>query len=708
MSKISGLPPLPDNAVADDKIVPAETKGMTRRTALGALTAPAILQAGTARGVVPAASGPIYQSIPEGEAATPVGEIFFLTVNGSLSAYRRIEGGSVEIFSQATTAALASPYGAQMICLNDGGKAQDAIAVAGNPIELVASSKSLPIGSTVRTANGFTYKVAAPDAPNAHIVTAGGVKLYIADPVITPDALGAPLDGASDDAPYFERAFQISKTVSLVSTSTYRLASIIGLPDQTLYSDVSIFLHCNGAKIVANSPLVGGVPEAIFTSAAAKADPDSTRDLYTGKLFVSGGNWTEDAPSVLFNGDRIYDLRLIGNSFASLDTVVKSYRSKGASYPNGYIQSLSMTGNQFSGIRRWVDARKAFDLSFEGNGGTNCEGGVYVDSTTEDVAVSSIRYIDTRFQGGGCALVLGKVVGGVFIGYYGEANTSGDAATAKCDLWFKNGPSPSSGVTLIGFKFQPTAGQRADTTYCSIRWDSTANQPGSASAPPVLIGCWSTGTRIITPNRAVDFIGIGGTSADIIKNARAPMSPQSARRTTFGASRTYPAATELTAGVYNIAKISVADIKALVSNQAQRAAQGEIRVLMQHRTAGRVVVGTSLAVIGFVAMGASEGIATANTVDDVYCGFFLAGFAMVPGGSIIDSLGEGAVTRQHFTAPALTATRSGDDYVLALSGYAAVSNPNYGSANQISSHITISADARSSSNAFSSAIGVTA
>lgn len=121
MSKISGLPPLPDNEVNGDETVPVLKNGMTRRAALGALAAPVILQAETARGAALAASGPIYQSVAEGEQPTPVGQIFLVAAGGALSAHRRVGAGSIELFSYATTTALSGPTGGEKVGFSQSG-----------------------------------------------------------------------------------------------------------------------------------------------------------------------------------------------------------------------------------------------------------------------------------------------------------------------------------------------------------------------------------------------------------------------------------------------------------------------------------------------------------------------------------------------------------------------------------------------------------
>lgn len=73
--------------------------------------------------------------------------------------------------------------------------------VASTPTELIASTRKFPSGSTIQTANGLIYKVASSDATDAHVTTAGGVKLYV---VPGPDgydvrAFGAVGDGATDN-----------------------------------------------------------------------------------------------------------------------------------------------------------------------------------------------------------------------------------------------------------------------------------------------------------------------------------------------------------------------------------------------------------------------------------------------------------------------------------------------------------------------------
>src|SRR5690606_32106002 len=83
----------------------------------------------------------------------------------------------------------------------DGASVQEAVAVAATPSDLLASTAQYTVGSTIRTANGFIYEVAPADASDAHVTTAGGVKLYVmadGDGPYNVAAFGAVCDGVTD------------------------------------------------------------------------------------------------------------------------------------------------------------------------------------------------------------------------------------------------------------------------------------------------------------------------------------------------------------------------------------------------------------------------------------------------------------------------------------------------------------------------------
>lgn len=73
---------------------------------------------------------------------------------------------------------LASPSGGEMVVTTDGATVQDAISIAATPAALIAGTKSPPVGSTVRTADGYVFRVAAAGASDADVANAAGTKFY--------------------------------------------------------------------------------------------------------------------------------------------------------------------------------------------------------------------------------------------------------------------------------------------------------------------------------------------------------------------------------------------------------------------------------------------------------------------------------------------------------------------------------------------------
>lgn len=123
-----------------------------------------------------------------------------------------------ELAARPTTAALASPGGAALIGTTGGGNLQDAVQVAANPTALIASTKTLAVGSIVRTADGFLYKVAPVIVANHHLITAGGAKLYVLSDrkgIFNVMAFGAIGDGDADDTVPIHKAF----TAAIASTT---------------------------------------------------------------------------------------------------------------------------------------------------------------------------------------------------------------------------------------------------------------------------------------------------------------------------------------------------------------------------------------------------------------------------------------------------------------------------------------------------------
>ena len=100
--------------------------------------------------------------------------------------------------TKVAAADLASSTGGSGVGLSDGATAQQAIAVAATPADMLALTGSLPAQATIRTANGFVYEVAPAVATDYDLVTAGGAQLYVLPSVegkVSIEAFGCVGDG---------------------------------------------------------------------------------------------------------------------------------------------------------------------------------------------------------------------------------------------------------------------------------------------------------------------------------------------------------------------------------------------------------------------------------------------------------------------------------------------------------------------------------
>lgn len=107
------------------------------------------------------------------------------------------------------------------------GHVPDAAYAAATPAALIASSKALRVGSTVRTGDGFVYKVAHETAADFHVATAGGAKLYVVpSPNFDVRAFGADPSGIKASQTEIQKAIDAiaaDAIASGVNTGTYTI-----------------------------------------------------------------------------------------------------------------------------------------------------------------------------------------------------------------------------------------------------------------------------------------------------------------------------------------------------------------------------------------------------------------------------------------------------------------------------------------------------
>lgn len=406
-------------------------------------------------------SGLVSTDRKTGEGLTRPGEVFRVhNGDGTLTPYLRTSSGSVGLEPLATTSYLASDAGAAAVGMRDGADVQQAIAVAPDPSTLIASTVPMVVGSSVRTANGYLYKVAASDVTDHHLETAGGVKLYSQSAVV--DALGAPANGRDDDAPYFTKALEVFGVAQGRPGATYSWQSFVAVPTQNLYGPKMHRLIGNGATISVDHE------KAPLTSAAWAGNQADAHNPFSGKLIVTAWNFVGAAVDGVVDLDHLYNVIVTGCHASHLQKVFTSYRKK-TGHAHGYIQSLFVIGNQFVDIGQIIEAKEAYNVVFAQNLCERCRGGIKIDGDITDYAIHNLRVSDNLFEGGGQFLRATHTLSGLVSGNYLESNNLGAVITDRTHMNLEynlaaGGGNPSTWL-IEGNSSQDTGSQRNDTLF---------------------------------------------------------------------------------------------------------------------------------------------------------------------------------------------------------------------------------------------------
>ena len=507
---------------------------------------------------------------------------------------------------------------------------------------------------------------------------------YLSDGSVNPNA--------TDDTAAIQNAITATGgRVTFGSRGAFWITGPIGLPYQSVTGSSWMQLRGFGATLVVDSA------EAIFTSQTSLATPESTSNLYTAKIRVEGLNFVGvGASSVVFNGDRLYNLHIVGNNFTAVSKVIYSYREK-AGYADGYIQSVKMVGNEFASCGKIIDAKRGFNIAIRGNNCESCAAGFYIDGTG-DPAVNGLWVRDNCFEGGGAFLKLGAVLGGKVSGNYLESNSGGDISTLKGHIYMVRASGGyTSGFEISGNTFQATTAQQTDTTWSDIQY-----APGVVSTdsvkPPVITGNWSNSYQLITSSAVVTCYNNGGPGGDAVaQRMRTPSLHTTAGVSYSKTTRTFLASSYLSGAVFTVAELSTADIKALISaNSTARAHTAELTIMLQSLTSAGVCVGSAVAKILLIIQGAQGG----GNVDSMFVNGTLTGFVQILNGNVFDTT-YSSDFKQHWTSPALTVAANGaDNYYIKLSGYAAVSTANYGAADRIQSSFVLATNGSAYGNQY--------
>lgn len=278
----------------------------------------------------------------------------------------------------------------------------------------------------------FEYKASRASENNGGTVFNGWVRQYVGG--VYAEWFGADNTGQIDIGPSLQKCYDISRAVSL-GDGDFLLTSVVGLPYVSNYGDDDIRLIGTGqTKVVVNSTT------PVFTSKASLSNPNSTENLFCGKVYTNGITFSSTiADSKIFNLDRIYNFTSGDNTYYKIGSVGYSSVLRGEeNIP--YIQSVQFLGGKMSECDHAIDGFAAFNVEWEN---VQCEGcgdllnfKDYVNTGGQTIKsrIQSLRINGGLHEGGGLLLRASNVYSLKVDGSYLESNIAFGAAINKCNI----------------------------------------------------------------------------------------------------------------------------------------------------------------------------------------------------------------------------------------------------------------------------------
>lgn len=506
----------------------------------------------------------------------------------------------------------------------------------------------------------FIYDESKSNDNNGGTIFNGWVRQYSGDVDIS--WFGAAQ--GTDASPFIESALKISKSV--VIRGNYTLETICGIPDQNNYSATVISIRGeNQATLTVNCPA-----GAVFTSAAGKLNPTSTSDIYTGKINVTGINFvgTTIANSVIFNGDRLYNMKIHHNNFHGNVTIIKAIVKRLAN--RSYSQSADINNNHMALVHRVIEADRAYNFNLAFNACENCIGGIYIGIDAPfDPTGMSVSLFRNLWEAGGMILkVQGGLVAGSVSKNYFESNNIADATIDKCQIYINRtgtGAGHSGGLVFDSNFF---SGSASVAGYCDVRIIGTPDisvgtTRNALSVPAVFIGNWSENERLVDNPSAI-LIGNRVKDRALMLNA---YTPQEARVSFFSGSLNKAVTT-------NPVRFMTIDTRPCLANGAASANfKASMDVMLHFTTSGAIntaTAGFKLDLMVFASYG------TGTPPPKAGLKVSMSGFVQSSGSDkITETVQMGAVV----SSPAIAVVDNGDGtYHLDLSTFANYSAPNWG------------------------------
>jgi len=435
--------------------------------------------------------------------------------------------------------------------------------------------------------------------------------------------------GETGDIFKINSSIGISNPSSFYGTHRKTITSRGGLIHHTSGStSIPLFTSYEGLGLVGNYPTTN----IVFTNLSIVGCPD----------IATGTVW--NANTTIFDGDRLMNVMIDKCQFNRCQYIIRSWRSRGGLYAEGYIQSLYLHNCDASDCRTIINTTMAWNISIIGNKFERFaeEGIVFNLSSGIRDSYYGLRIISNHWETSGMFFKGFYGAGLLIEGNYFENNTRSLVGTYKSLVYFEEGnlAFSSFGMSISNNMFSLSEEQTTDPDFAVIRFEDTStilNTRGKGF--PVISGNYCQG--VITNLKTFQALGNGLNTTGLIEagvnHATRYAAFTEAQISTLYKERTFAAylysGSKLSICSFSLTDYLTRDVDSIATDAS---ASGSMSINVQAMNADGVSFSDATIKLYFIVLPKSRGLASADGKSEYIMRFSYDGLTQLESGIEID------------------------------------------------------------------------